>query len=129
MSFSDDEDLPAHRDESEPELRYRHVVSTMSLPTTIEYEEPSTRPIRPTTATVLSWTSAETRQREYEKIDQAHSGLRGLWKKLTPKWCHGRNTRRKFFGGECDGDSVRRYRVGLASEHDTASGFLVETKT
>ena len=115
MSFSDDDELPLNQESTTLASRpgHRHIISTMSLPTTIECEESTshTRAIRPSTATVLSWTSAETRQREYEKIDSAHSGLRGLWKKLTPKWCHGRNTRRNFFEGKCDGDSVRRYRV------------------
>lgn len=89
-----------------PEL----VVSTVSLPVLVEIGETAS-PTRTRGATVMSWTTAETRKREYEKIDQAHGGLRGLWKKLTPKWCHGRNARRKFFEGKCDGDSVRRYRV------------------
>jgi hypothetical protein len=86
------------------------VPSTVSLPVSVEIEEMAS-PMRSRGATVISWTTAETRKREYQKIDQAHSGLRGLWKKLTPKWCHGRNARRKFFEGKCDGESVRRYRV------------------
>ena len=87
-----------------------HVPSTVSLPVSVEIEE-SAPPVGPTAATVMSWTTAETRKQEYEKIDQAHRGVRGLWKKFTPKWCHSRNSRRKFFEGKCDGDSVRRYRM------------------
>ena len=83
------------------------VASTTSLHESSGVED-KVAAMGPTAATLMSWTAAETRQREYEKIDQAHSGLRGLWKKLTPKWCHGRNSRRKFFEGKCDGDSVRR---------------------
>ena len=88
------------------------VASTVSLPVSVEVEEMAA-PTGPTATTVVSWTTAETRKREYEKIDQAHSGFRGLWRKLTPKWCHGRDARRKFFDGKCDGDSVRRYRLEM----------------
>ena len=93
-----------------------HTDSTISLPVSVDIED-TPRPMGPTAATVVSWTTAETREREYEKIDQAHSGFRGLWKKLTPKWCHGRNSRRKFFEGKCDGDSVRRYRMEVCDQN------------
>jgi len=63
------------------------------------------------TTTPICWNSAETRRSEYAKIDSAHTGIRGLWKKVTPKWCHGKNSRKNFFDGKCDGDSIRRFRV------------------
>ena len=64
---------------------------------------------RPAYDTVMSWTSDETRRREYEKIDRAHTGWRGLINKILPRsWKCGR---RDFFRGEDDDDSVRRFRV------------------
>lgn len=69
-------------------------------------------PTRPNYNTVMSWTSDETRRREYEKIDRAHSGFRGFLKQVLPRsWQKCR--RRDFFKGEDDGDSVRRFRVSL----------------
>lgn len=70
----------------------------------------STAPIRPALSIVTSWKSEETRRIEYHKIDRAHTGLRGLSKKLLPKFCQKRCWR-NFFCGKCDGDSVRRYRM------------------
>jgi hypothetical protein len=104
------------------------IASTVSLPVSVEIEEMAC-PMSPTAATMMSWTTAATRKREYEKIDQAHSGFRGLWKKLTPKWCHGRNSRRKFFEGKCDGDSVRRYRVEMPTKFDSGDAILPPQKT
>jgi hypothetical protein len=104
-----------------------YVASTTSLPVHVEVED-TPSPIGPTATTVMSWTTAETRKREYHKIDQAHSGFRGLWKKLTPKWCHGRNARRKFFEGKCDGDSVRRYRLEMPVTFGGANGTLMTQK-
>ena len=104
-----------------------YVASTTSLPVQVEIED-TPSPTVPTATTVMSWTTAETRKLEYQKIDQAHSGFRGLWKKLTPKWCHGRNSRRKFFEGKCDGDSVRRYRLEVPIQFGSANGTLKTQK-
>lgn len=72
---------------------------------------------RPPVATVVSWKSEETRRMEYSKIDEAHSGLRGLWKKVLPKCCQSRRSWRRFFeGGSCDGESVRRMRMPFSDE-------------
>lgn len=66
--------------------------------------------IRPPFNTVMSWTSNESRRREYAKIDRAYTGLRGWFNQIIPKAWR-RCGRRDFFRGECDGDSVRRFRV------------------
>ncbi|EXJ88569.1 hypothetical protein A1O1_05499 [Capronia coronata CBS 617.96] len=64
---------------------------------------------------VMSWTSDATRRSEYAKIDRAHSGFHGLFRRLLPRsLC--RNARRGFFTGDCDGDSVRRFRIGVSDE-------------
>lgn len=72
----------------------------------------SKAPARPPLPTVVSWKSEETRRIEYCKIDEAHSGLRGLWKQILPKCCQSRRSWRRFFEGQaCDGESVRRMRM------------------
>jgi hypothetical protein len=72
---------------------------------------------RPSSPTVVSWKSEETRRIEYCKIDEAHSGLRGLWKKILPKSCQSRRSWRRFFEGQsCDGESVRRMRMPFSDE-------------
>ena len=77
-------------------------------------------PPRPHPVPIISWTSTESRQREYEKIHRSYSGVRGLWKKITPRWCHGKCERKRFFHEKNDGeaDSVRRYRMNLDDERD-----------
>jgi hypothetical protein len=71
-------------------------------------------PTRPQPVSIISWTSAESRRYEYQKIDRSHSGIRGFWKRLTPRWCHGRHVRSGFFNarsGVGGTESVRRYRM------------------
>jgi hypothetical protein len=72
------------------------------------------RKAKPIPATIIDWTHPNTRRREYEKIDRDHSGVRGLWKKVTPQWCQGKGGRIPFYTGDekdSDGGSVRRYRI------------------
>jgi len=76
-------------------------------------------PERPPFNTVISWTSDETRRKEYAKIDRANSGFRGLVRRLVPRPFLSRNSRRDFFTGKCDGDSVRRFRMDVADTEDT----------
>lgn len=73
-------------------------------------------PFRPTFNTVTSWTSDATRQREYEKIDRAHRGLRGFLRRSLPQCMHSKRARRGFFTGDCEGDSVRRFRLDMAGD-------------
>jgi hypothetical protein len=75
------------------------------------FVEGETQQNRPPFNTVMSWTSDETRRRDYEKIDRAHRGWRGFVNQILPSsW---RCSRRNFFRGECDGDSVRRFRLSV----------------
>lgn len=71
-------------------------------------------------ASCIDWTQPSTRQREYRKIDQSCRGLRGLWRRLTPRWCHGKGGHLNFFreGDKCDNGSVRRYRISIAGKGD-----------
>jgi hypothetical protein len=68
-------------------------------------------------ATVMEWTSDTTRRREYEKIDRASRGVRGLWRRVAPRWCH-RDSRTPFFEEGKTGreGSVRRFRMDLPDE-------------
>ncbi|KAJ5084202.1 hypothetical protein NUU61_008781 [Penicillium alfredii] len=71
-------------------------------------------------ATVMEWTSVSTRRREYEKIDRASRGVRGLWRRVAPRWCRTRDARTPFFeeGRPSREGSVRRFRMDLPGDGD-----------
>lgn len=66
----------------------------------------------------MEWTSPESRRAEYEKIDRAGRGVRGLWRRVAPRWCQTREARTPFFeeGNTCREGSVRRFRMDLPDE-------------
>ena len=72
-----------------------------------------------TPATIIDWTSSSTRRREYDEIDRSCQGIRGLWRRLSPRWCR-RNRRLSFYNGDDDSDagSVRRYRMDIPKTPD-----------
>lgn len=70
------------------------------------------------------WTSDSSREKEYAKIDAAHTGLRGLVKRALPQAWKGSYEKRRNFHqrhtaststgrdrADSDGESVRRYRI------------------
>jgi hypothetical protein len=58
----------------------------------------------------MQWTSPCTRKREYERIDKANSGLRGFFRRVTPRCVSG--PQEKFYDkDQSDAGSVRRYRL------------------
>jgi hypothetical protein len=62
------------------------------------------------TNTPMHWTSPCTRKRQYEKIDRANSGFRGLMNKVMPRCVSG--PQEKFYEKDkSDAGSVRRYRI------------------
>ncbi|MCJ1416160.1 hypothetical protein MMC32_002495 [Xylographa parallela] len=71
-----------------------------------------------TRCTIIDWTAPATRRREYEKIDRASRGVRGLWRKVTPRWCRSSSRTSFFDGDEDDARSVRRYRLDISEEND-----------
>ncbi|RMJ23658.1 hypothetical protein PHISP_05477 [Aspergillus sp. HF37] len=83
---------------------------------------------RPTSTTVIDWTSPSTRKREYAKIDRANRGLRGLWRRVAPKWCQpdhrtpffeeGKNGKANYEG------SVRRFRMDIPEENPSSEAGL-----
>lgn len=81
---------------------------------------------RQPSATVIDWTSPSTRRREYEKIDRASRGFRGLWRRVAPKWCQLPDRRTPFFEEGKDGKtnyegSVRRFRMDIPEEPEPES--------
>ncbi|KAJ5637350.1 hypothetical protein N7490_007229 [Penicillium lividum] len=73
-------------------------------------------------ATVMEWTSDSTRRAEYEQIDRATRGVRGLWRRVAPRWCH-RDSRTLFFeeGKTSREGSVRRFRMDLPEDTNDKS--------
>ncbi|KAJ5605990.1 hypothetical protein N7510_008771 [Penicillium lagena] len=73
-------------------------------------------------ATVMEWTSPTTRRREYEKIDRASRGVRGLWRRVAPRWFRPDDSRTPFFeegrSSRNREGSVRRFRMDLPDDHD-----------
>lgn len=74
-------------------------------------------------ATIIDWTLPSTRRDEYREIEKSGKGIRGLWRRLAPRWCH-RNSRLNFFDGDNvdDAGSVRRYRLDLPPAEDEKGG-------
>lgn len=114
-----------------PGLYAQSSVSDRSLdhgrPSTI-YPIPAEPPCKQpshTINTVIDWTSPSTRRREYAKIDRASRGVRGLWRKVAPRWCQFGNDRMPFFEPDKNGKanyegSVRRFRMDLPDEPELA---------
>ncbi|CAG8889699.1 unnamed protein product [Penicillium egyptiacum] len=74
-------------------------------------------------ATVMEWTSPDTRRREYEKIDRASSGVRGLWRRVAPRCFQSRDSRTPFFEeGKTEREgSVRRFRMDIPEDEEPES--------
>ncbi|KAH7115192.1 hypothetical protein B0J11DRAFT_444730 [Dendryphion nanum] len=66
-----------------------------------------------TSTTTMHWTSPNTRRREYEKIDKANSGLRGLLRRFVPRCVSGPPPQRFYEKDREDAGSVRRYRMSF----------------
>ncbi|KAL4987002.1 hypothetical protein BDW68DRAFT_162109 [Aspergillus falconensis] len=74
-----------------------------------------------TKPTIIEWTSPSTRRREYKEIDRASSGVRGLWRRVAPRWCQFGDKRVPFFEEGKNGKanyegSIRRFRMDLPDE-------------
>ncbi|KAF7523191.1 hypothetical protein PCG10_006770 [Penicillium crustosum] len=93
-----------------------------TLPTNYHHHSPSSSSIH-VPATVMEWTSPDTRRREYEKIDRASSGVRGLWRRVAPRCFQSRQTRTPFFEeGKTEREgSVRRFRMDIPEDEEPES--------
>ncbi|CAF9929744.1 MAG: hypothetical protein ALECFALPRED_004441 [Alectoria fallacina] len=74
----------------------------------------------------IDWTLPSTRRREYEKIDKARSGLRGLIRRVTPRIL--RKNGRVGFHADDDGKgsdvgTVRRFRMDVADGDSAVEGI------
>ncbi|KAI9374027.1 hypothetical protein BJX61DRAFT_349064 [Aspergillus egyptiacus] len=83
--------------------------------------------------TVIEWTSPSTRRREYEAIDRASKGVRGLWRRVAPRWCQFGDSRVPFFEEGKDGKanyegSVRRFRMDLPDEPEVQTRRAMKLK-
>jgi hypothetical protein len=65
-------------------------------------------------ATIIHWTSDETRRKEYAKIDNESKGLRGLINRLFPRLT-GKSKRSRFYDDKegSQAGSIRRFRLDL----------------
>lgn len=63
----------------------------------------------------IDWTLPSTRRREYEKIDKARSGFRGLMRRVTPRilWKNGRVGFHDDGNGS-DAGTIRRFRMDVS---------------
>ncbi|RVX67015.1 hypothetical protein B0A52_09229 [Exophiala mesophila] len=110
---------PDNPNNSNPAQQVPHnsrLASTTPLPS---MSDQSFKPCRPYLNTIHTWTSNQTRRLEYEKIDRAYSGLRGFVRRVLPRWLRPRDARTGFFTGDCDGKSVRRFRMDLDTEEES----------
>lgn len=101
---------------SPPFLQSRDRANT--LPIISSHSHSSSESSMHVPATIMEWTSDSTRRAEYEQIDRASRGVRGLWRRVAPRWCQTRDSRTPFFeeGKTSREGSVRRFRMDLADE-------------
>ncbi|KAF2436072.1 hypothetical protein EJ08DRAFT_691958 [Tothia fuscella] len=101
-----------------PKGRMRSLTSPAEVPRNHPVEqEPQYNNFVP--ATIMHWTSHETRRRQYDHIDKSNKGLRGFFKRLFPKFSKSSESR---FYDERDGSdagSVRRFRLDFPDEAQT----------
>lgn len=99
-----------------------HFLASRDRANTMPTINPSTSSVQ-APPTVMEWTSADTRRREYEKIDRASSGLRGLWRRVAPRCFKPRDARTPFFeeGKPERAGSVRRFRMDIPDEPSSPS--------
>lgn len=105
-----------------PHLQTRDRSNTMPYGTVAHNLSPTASSVH-VPATVMEWTSPSTRRREYEKIDRAGRGVRGLWRRVAPRWCQTEDTRTPFFeeGKTTREGSIRRFRMDLPDEEEIGS--------
>lgn len=76
------------------------------------------RPASDLEDTTMHWMSPSTRKTQYEKIDRAHTGLRGFVRRLVPRCVSGPAPQRFYEDEKSDAGSVRRYRMDFSDEDE-----------
>jgi hypothetical protein len=67
-------------------------------------------------ATTTHWMSPSTRRRDYERIDRANTGFRGMIRRVVPR-CVSGPQERFYEKDQSDAGSVRRYRLDVIESH------------
>ncbi|KAL2872652.1 uncharacterized protein BJX67DRAFT_376450 [Aspergillus lucknowensis] len=135
-TFSDLSSPPVTPILERPDSTLYHYRSSSSNQVNIPVEHVEPNPSAHTEPTIIEWTSPSTRRREYKEIDRATSGVRGLWRRVAPRWCQFGHSRVPFFEEGKDGKvnyegSVRRFRMDLPdepSEDRTRRGLKLKPK-
>ncbi|KAF2445367.1 hypothetical protein P171DRAFT_264721 [Karstenula rhodostoma CBS 690.94] len=81
--------------------------------------------------TTMHWMSPSTRKIQYEKIDRANTGVRGLLRRMVPRCVSGQASQQFYEEEKSDAGSVRRYRMDLEGEEDdakSASGLKMQRR-
>lgn len=126
--------FPSFHIELDPRLSHHHETSPEDSPQYTTHR-PRINPRRSSSQLApevvsteqVFWTSEETRQAEYAKIDAAHTGVRGFVKRVFPRsWKAVQGARRNFCTksspttdstqSDTDSDSVRRFRISIRPE-------------
>lgn len=78
--------------------------------------------------TTMHWMSPSTRKTQYDKIDRANSGLRGLLRKMMPRCVAGGGPQSFYEEEKSDVGSVRRYRMDVPGEEDADAKSITALK-
>lgn len=78
--------------------------------------------------TTMHWMLPETRRSQYERIDRANTGVRGLVRRLMPRCVSGPAPMRFYEGETSDAGSVRRYRMDDVSDDEDERGSVTGLK-
>jgi hypothetical protein len=68
--------------------------------------------------TTMHWLSPSTRKTQYEKIDRANTGLRGMFRKVVPRCVSGPPTQTFYEHDNSDAGSVRRFRMDVSDDDE-----------
>lgn len=68
--------------------------------------------------TTMHWMSPRTRKTQYERIDRANTGLRGLFKRVVPRCVSGPPTQTFYENDKSDVGSVRRFRMDMSEDDE-----------
>ncbi|OJD11475.1 hypothetical protein AJ78_07763 [Emergomyces pasteurianus Ep9510] len=110
--------FPSEYASPETERHHNWGPVTCNSPSDGDLQRETLQEYKPIPVTVIDWTSPSTRRREYEKIDRSTRGVRGIWRRIAPRWCQPGYSMTPFFeegkGGKgmYEG-SVRRFRMDV----------------
>lgn len=66
----------------------------------------------------MHWMSPRTRKTQYERIDRANTGFRGLLRRVVPRCVSGPPTQSFYENDKSDAGSVRRFRMDMSEDDD-----------